>query len=125
LQLKYANYRMIWKLLLIFTVDINPFVPLIMYFQIWQMRTGTRLRTIACAKGSKMLQPSYRFGASMSSPYVPLEVFLLNGDSGQISVLNRTLDSWYFDIFFSTRPETMYFLEKSLIDDLHTLDRML
>ncbi|KAK2355279.1 hypothetical protein P8452_75435 [Trifolium repens] len=61
--------------------------------EIWQMRTGTRLRTIACAKGSKMLQPSYRFGASMSSPYVPLEVFLLNGDSGQISVLNRTLDS--------------------------------
>lgn len=61
--------------------------------EIWQMRTGPRLRTISCAKGSKMLQPSYRFGASMSSPYVPLEVFLLNGDSGQISVLNRTLDS--------------------------------
>lgn len=58
--------------------------------EIWQMRTGPRLRTISCAKGSKMLQPSYRFGASMSSPYVPLEVFLLNGDSGQISVLNRT-----------------------------------
>nr|KYP42775.1 Rab3 GTPase-activating protein non-catalytic subunit [Cajanus cajan] len=61
--------------------------------EIWQMRTGPRLRTISCTKGSKMLQPSYRFGASMSSPYVPLEVFLLNGDSGQISVLNRTLDS--------------------------------
>lgn len=61
--------------------------------EIWQMRTGLRLRTISCAKGSKMLQPSYRFGASMSSPYVPLEVFLLNGDSGQILVLNRTLDS--------------------------------
>ncbi|GAU35745.1 hypothetical protein TSUD_370110, partial [Trifolium subterraneum] len=27
--------------------------------EIWQMRTGPRLRTIACAKGSKMLQPSY------------------------------------------------------------------
>lgn len=61
--------------------------------EIWQMRTGPRLRTISCAKGSKMLQPSYRFGASVSSPYVPLEVFLLNGDSGQISVLNRTFDS--------------------------------
>ncbi|KAK7317824.1 hypothetical protein RJT34_02386 [Clitoria ternatea] len=61
--------------------------------EIWQMRTGPRLRTIPCAKGSKMLQPTYRFGASMSSPYVPLEVFVLNGDSGQISVLNRTLDS--------------------------------
>ncbi|KAK4285876.1 hypothetical protein QN277_002509 [Acacia crassicarpa] len=60
--------------------------------EIWQMRTGPRLRTIACAKGSRMLQPAYRFGASSSSPYVPLEVFLLNGDSGQISVLNRTLD---------------------------------
>ncbi|KAK7257153.1 hypothetical protein RIF29_30921 [Crotalaria pallida] len=61
--------------------------------EIWQMRTGPRLRTIPCRKGSKMLQPSYRFGASMSSPYVPLEVFLLNGDSGVISVLNRNLDS--------------------------------
>ncbi|XP_019449206.1 PREDICTED: rab3 GTPase-activating protein non-catalytic subunit-like [Lupinus angustifolius] len=61
--------------------------------EIWQMRTGARLRTIPCRKGSKMLQPSYRFGASMSSPYVPLEVFLFNGDSGVISVLNRNLDS--------------------------------
>ncbi|XP_008463739.1 uncharacterized protein LOC103501813 isoform X4 [Cucumis melo] len=59
--------------------------------EIWQMRTGRRLRTIRCSKGSKLLQPSSRFGSSMVSPYVPLEVFLLNGDSGQISVLNRTL----------------------------------
>lgn len=59
--------------------------------EIWQMRTGPRLRTIQCAKGSKILQPTYRFGSSMASSYVPLEVFLLNGDSGQISVLNRTL----------------------------------
>ncbi|XP_015954040.1 uncharacterized protein LOC107478416 [Arachis duranensis] len=62
--------------------------------EIWQMRTGPRLRTIPCAKGSKMLQPTYRVGASTSSaPYVPLEVFFLNGDSGVISVLSRTLDS--------------------------------
>lgn len=60
--------------------------------EVWQMRTGPRLLTIQCAKGSKMLQPTYRFGSSMaSSPYVPLEVFLLNGDSGQLSVLNRSL----------------------------------
>ncbi|XP_062096823.1 uncharacterized protein LOC133802515 isoform X1 [Humulus lupulus] len=60
--------------------------------QIWQMRTGPRLRTIRSAKGSKILQPTYRFGSSLaSSPYVPLEVFLLNGDSGHISILNRTL----------------------------------
>ncbi|KAL2336646.1 hypothetical protein Fmac_011092 [Flemingia macrophylla] len=62
--------------------------------EIWQMRTGPRLRTISCARGSKMLQPSYRFGASMSSPYVPLEVFLLNGDS---SILDTACSSkwWY------------------------------
>ncbi|KAE9620796.1 hypothetical protein Lal_00019655 [Lupinus albus] len=59
--------------------------------EIWQMRTGPRLRTIPCRKGSKMLQPSY--GALISFPYVPLEVFLLNGDSGVISVLNRNMDS--------------------------------
>nr|XP_023906860.1 rab3 GTPase-activating protein non-catalytic subunit [Quercus suber]POF18126.1 rab3 gtpase-activating protein non-catalytic subunit [Quercus suber] len=60
--------------------------------EIWQMRTGPRLRIIQCAKGAKIQQPTYRFGSSMASPYVPLEVFLLNGDSGQISVLNRTLN---------------------------------
>ncbi|XP_010552119.1 PREDICTED: rab3 GTPase-activating protein non-catalytic subunit [Tarenaya hassleriana] len=62
--------------------------------EVWQMRTGPRLLTIQCAKGSKLLQPSYRFGStspSSSSPYIPLEVFLLNGDSGQISMLNRSL----------------------------------
>ncbi|GMN54370.1 hypothetical protein TIFTF001_023493 [Ficus carica] len=64
--------------------------PMVVW-KIWQMRTGPRLRTIQCAKGSKILQPTYRFGSSMASSYVPLEVFLLNGDSGQISVLNRTL----------------------------------
>ncbi|KAG6637161.1 hypothetical protein I3843_11G156100 [Carya illinoinensis] len=64
--------------------------------EIWQMRTGPRLRIIQCVKGAKILQPTYRFGSSRISPgssrtppYVPLEVFLLNGDSGQISVLNR------------------------------------
>ena len=64
------------------------------FLQIWQMRTGPRLRIIQCAKGAKILQPTYRFGSSTTSPYVPLEVFLLNGDSGQISVLNRTLN-WF------------------------------
>ncbi|KDP34770.1 hypothetical protein JCGZ_10550 [Jatropha curcas] len=59
--------------------------------EVWQMRTGPRLLTIQCSKGSKLLQPTYRFGSSADSPYVPLEVFLLNGDSGQLSVLNRSL----------------------------------
>ncbi|RVW43016.1 Rab3 GTPase-activating protein non-catalytic subunit [Vitis vinifera] len=60
--------------------------------EVWQMRTGPRLLTVQCSKGSKILQPTYRFGSSMGSPYVPLEVFLLNGDSGQLSVLNRSLN---------------------------------
>ncbi|KAL2944554.1 Rab3 GTPase-activating protein non-catalytic subunit [Bienertia sinuspersici] len=64
--------------------------------EVWQMRTGPRLLTIQCAKGSKILQPTYRFSSSMaltssSSSYMPLEVFLLNGDSGQLSVINRSL----------------------------------
>lgn len=60
--------------------------------EVWQMRTGPRLLTIPCPKGSKILQPTYRFGASpmSTSSYIPLEVFLLNGDSGQLSVLNRS-----------------------------------
>ncbi|XP_057539921.1 uncharacterized protein LOC130817951 [Amaranthus tricolor] len=61
--------------------------------EVWQMRTGPRILTIQCAKGSKILQPTYRFSSSLasSSSYVPLEVFLLNGDSGQLSVINRSL----------------------------------
>ncbi|XVF18630.1 hypothetical protein REPUB_Repub11eG0039100 [Reevesia pubescens] len=60
--------------------------------EVWQMRTGPRLLTIQCSKGCRLLQPTYRFGSSLDSPYVPLEVFLLNGDSGQLSVLNRFLN---------------------------------
>ncbi|XP_042475716.1 rab3 GTPase-activating protein non-catalytic subunit-like [Macadamia integrifolia] len=62
--------------------------------EVWKMRTGPRLLTIHCPKGSRILQPTYRFGSSSasSSSYVPLEVFLLNGDSGQFSVLNRSLN---------------------------------
>ncbi|XP_077252218.1 rab3 GTPase-activating protein non-catalytic subunit [Tasmannia lanceolata] len=61
--------------------------------EVWKMRTGPRLLTIQCPKGSKILQPAYRFGSSSisTSSYVPLEVFLLNGDSGQISVLNSSV----------------------------------
>ncbi|CAD5183795.1 uncharacterized protein LOC103979735 [Musa acuminata AAA Group] len=57
--------------------------------EIWKMRTGPRLLTIQCPKGSKILQPSTRFVSSSQTPYIPLEVFILNGDSGQLSVLNR------------------------------------
>ncbi|GMJ05318.1 hypothetical protein like AT3G14910 [Hibiscus trionum] len=60
--------------------------------EVWQMRTGPRLLALNCAKGCRLLQPTYRFGSSSDSPYVPLEVFLLNGDSGQLSVLNRLLN---------------------------------
>ncbi|KAJ8616497.1 hypothetical protein MRB53_035869 [Persea americana] len=62
--------------------------------EVWKMRTGPRLVTIQCAKGSKILQPTPRLESSSStssSAYIPLEVFLLNGDSGRISVLNRYL----------------------------------
>ncbi|KAM7251257.1 hypothetical protein ACFE04_023140 [Oxalis oulophora] len=31
---------------------------------VWQMRTGPRLLAIQCARGSKLLQPTYRFGTS-------------------------------------------------------------
>ncbi|PKA57504.1 hypothetical protein AXF42_Ash020748 [Apostasia shenzhenica] len=59
--------------------------------EIWKMRTGLRLLTIPCPKGSIILQPSTRSAASNSSSYNPLEVFLLNGDSGQLSLLNRSI----------------------------------
>ncbi|XP_026407461.1 rab3 GTPase-activating protein non-catalytic subunit-like [Papaver somniferum] len=62
--------------------------------EVWQMRIGPRLFSIQCAKGSKILQPTPRFisSSSYSSLYYPLEVFLLNGDSGRLSVLNRSFN---------------------------------
>lgn len=59
--------------------------------EIWKMRTGPRVLTIQCSKGSKILQPSVR-SVSKSSSYAPLQVFLLNGDSGRLLVLDRSLD---------------------------------
>ncbi|KAL8195455.1 hypothetical protein R6Q57_025858 [Mikania cordata] len=59
--------------------------------EIWQMRTGPRILTVPCQKGSKILQPTYRFGtpfSASSTTYKPLDVFFLNGDSGQLSRLN-------------------------------------
>ncbi|CAH1444592.1 unnamed protein product [Lactuca virosa] len=55
--------------------------------EIWQMRMGPRTLTIPCPKGSKILQPTYRFGSSMlsESSYKLLEVFFLNEDSGELS----------------------------------------
>uniref|UniRef100_A0A453KLR2 Uncharacterized protein n=1 Tax=Aegilops tauschii subsp. strangulata TaxID=200361 RepID=A0A453KLR2_AEGTS len=65
-------------------------VPFHVCHQVWQMRTGPRLLTIPCPKGSRILQPSTRFSSSSAfSSYTPLEVYLFNGDSGQLSVLNR------------------------------------
>ncbi|CAL5088941.1 unnamed protein product [Urochloa decumbens] len=57
--------------------------------EVWKMRTGSRILTIPCPKGSRILQPSARLSSSFS--YAPLEVYLFNGDSGQLSVLNSHL----------------------------------
>ncbi|KAH1038928.1 hypothetical protein J1N35_040671 [Gossypium stocksii] len=78
--------------LLVFTV-LNPmlvstitpvydFVYFLLFWErrVWQIRTRPRILAIQCAKGYRLLQPTYRFGSSPDSPYVPLEVFLLNGD---------------------------------------------
>ncbi|KAG0458272.1 hypothetical protein HPP92_023429 [Vanilla planifolia] len=59
--------------------------------EIWKMRTGPRLLTIPCPKGSIILQTSTRSAAFNSSSYHPLQVFLLNGDSGQLSLLNTSI----------------------------------
>ncbi|CAN6483768.1 unnamed protein product [Victoria cruziana] len=60
--------------------------------EVWKMRIGPRLLTVQCAKGSKILQPQPKLDSSVSdssnsSAYMPLEVFLLNGVSGQLSLL--------------------------------------
>ncbi|KAK6270122.1 hypothetical protein POUND7_007227 [Theobroma cacao] len=45
--------------------------------EVWQMRSGPCLLTIQCGKGYRLLQPTYWFGLSLDSPYVPLEVFFV------------------------------------------------
>ncbi|EPS61151.1 hypothetical protein M569_13648, partial [Genlisea aurea] len=69
--------------------------------EVWRMRTGPRLLIIPCPKGCRMLQPAYRFSSSAtegsssssssSSSSDPLQLFFLNGDSGEVSVLNQKL----------------------------------
>lgn len=60
--------------------------------EIWRMRTGPRLLTVPCPKGSIILQPSARSTVlNSSSSYNPLKVFLLNGDSAQLSVLSSSI----------------------------------
>ncbi|WRX28576.1 Leucine-rich repeat - like 10, partial [Theobroma cacao] len=55
----------------------------------WFVRMGYRdasyffMEMVLNKEAIGLLQPTYRFGSSLDSPYVPLEVFLLNGDSGQ------------------------------------------
>ncbi|KAJ8532319.1 hypothetical protein K7X08_012242 [Anisodus acutangulus] len=75
--------------------------------EIWQMRTGPRLLTIPCAKGSKILQPTYRFASSevSLSSYVPLELFLLNGDSA----LFRSQLTTHLDFISKNDTPTTYF----------------
>ncbi|XP_078431767.1 rab3 GTPase-activating protein non-catalytic subunit [Wolffia australiana] len=52
--------------------------------EVWKMRTGPRLLTVKCPRGCKILQPPTRLDS-------PLEVFLWNGDSGQLSLLNTLI----------------------------------
>jgi len=58
--------------------------------EVWKMRTGPRIMMLKCAKGCQLLQSSCKF-TSLSSDtydYIPAQVYLLNGDSGQIAILN-------------------------------------
>lgn len=61
--------------------------------EVWKMRTGPRIMTLKCAKGCQLLQPACKLTCSSSdtSDYIPSQVYLLNGDSGQIVVLNPSM----------------------------------
>eukprot|EP01018_Ginkgo_biloba_P004820 Gb_20476 [translate_table: standard] len=61
--------------------------------EVWRMRTGPRIMTLKCAKGCQLLQPTCKLTCSSSetSDYVPSEVYVLNGDSGQIALLNPSV----------------------------------
>uniref|UniRef100_A0A0D6R9I0 Rab3-GAP regulatory subunit N-terminal domain-containing protein n=1 Tax=Araucaria cunninghamii TaxID=56994 RepID=A0A0D6R9I0_ARACU len=61
--------------------------------EVWKMRTGPRIMTLKCAKGCQLLQPACKLTclSSDTSDYIPSQVYLLNGDSGLIAVLNPTM----------------------------------
>eukprot|EP00249_Psilotum_nudum_P014617 c24920_g1_i1 orf=88-1509(-) len=59
--------------------------------EIWKLRNGPRMSIVQCGKGWRILQPSCRFRCSeidLDNHYRPSVVYLFNGDSGQLSVLN-------------------------------------
>ncbi|KAI7747243.1 hypothetical protein M8C21_015014 [Ambrosia artemisiifolia] len=69
--------------------------------EIWEMRTGGRIQTVPCPKESKILQVAYKFGsafsASSSTSYKPLQIFLLKGDSGRMSIFRSEQAEWAFN----------------------------
>lgn len=58
--------------------------------EVWKMRTGGCIMAQKCAKGCQLLQPSCKLTSLLSHTYDydPAQVYLLNGDSGQIAILN-------------------------------------
>lgn len=59
--------------------------------EVWKLRDGPRLSIVKCESGCRLIQPVCHFrGAEHDSDeeYIPAEAYILNGDSGHLSVLS-------------------------------------
>ncbi|MCO5587556.1 hypothetical protein L7F22_041506 [Adiantum nelumboides] len=62
--------------------------------EIWKLRDGPRVSIVKCESGCRVIQPACHFRGSdydMEEEYIPAEAYILNGDSGQLTVLSPQL----------------------------------
>ncbi|MCO5552063.1 hypothetical protein L7F22_005573 [Adiantum nelumboides] len=62
--------------------------------EIWKLRDGPRVSIVKCESGCRVIQPAcYLRGSDydIEEEYIPAEAYILNGDSGQLTVLSPQL----------------------------------
>lgn len=65
--------------------------------EVWKLRDGPRLSIIKCESGSRVIQPACQFRGSehdVQTEYIPAEAYILNGDSGHLSVVSPHIGSY-------------------------------
>lgn len=64
--------------------------------EVWKLRDGPRVSIVKCESGCRLIQPACQFRGSehdMDGEYVPAKAYILNGDSGHLSVLSPHISS--------------------------------
>jgi hypothetical protein len=64
--------------------------------QIWKLRDGPRIAIIKCEASCRVIQPAFRFRGlehgTHNEEYTLATAYILNGDSGQLSLISPQLE---------------------------------